>query len=123
MTSEDVVQEWLALAREDLLAAERVFDLRGVAAFHLQQAAEKALKAQLIRLAIRPPRSHDISQLRSLAGSSLEWTADASLLSELTLWNAAFRYPDAGPSDQPTADRLTEVAGWVRSLLAEIGGA
>lgn len=46
-----LTRQWLAKAERDLLAAERALNgsppLRDVAAFHWQQAAEKALKAFL----------------------------------------------------------------------------
>lgn len=44
-------REWLAKAREDLLAVERLLndsELTNVAAFHAQQCIEKSLKAVLV---------------------------------------------------------------------------
>lgn len=59
---------WLRFATEDLRLAER--DLgdpevvpRG-ACLHAQQAAEKAIKAALILLAIEPPTIHNLDALR-----------------------------------------------------------
>jgi len=119
VTPEDVLAEWLAAAELDLQVAERITDAPTAAAFHLQEAAEKALKAFILRQKIKPPRTHDISQLRNLAGPSLAWTTDPTILARLTMRNAAFRYPDMNPVDAPTEAQVVETIEQVRSLLDE----
>ena len=58
------VRVWLAYARNDLAAAERLHrppPLRSEVCLHGQQEAEKALKAYLVRLGSeRVPRTHDL---------------------------------------------------------------
>ena len=66
----DFVQQWLDRARRDLRAAaillrDDVQDYEN-AGFHAQQAAEKFLKAFLVRYQIEFPKTHNIAQLRQL---------------------------------------------------------
>ena len=62
------VCEWLRRAEKDLRAAEVLLgeELYEEAAFHAQQAAEKALKALLVAHRVRPPKTHSIEYLLSL---------------------------------------------------------
>ncbi len=63
-------REWLKRAELDLRLAERALRippaLAGGAAYHVQQAAEKALKAVLIFLQIDFPHRHNLDALRNL---------------------------------------------------------
>lgn len=65
----DFVQQWLDKARKDLNAGEILlrqdFEDYENAAFHTQQAAEKFIKALLIRHQIEFPKSHDIALLKA----------------------------------------------------------
>jgi HEPN domain-containing protein len=61
------VQPWFELARADLAMADLVVaspdstpEMFGLACFHAQQAAEKALKALVIAEGLPMPRSHDL---------------------------------------------------------------
>jgi len=60
----DFVQDWLRKAEGDFAAAEHLLGLAQqdcfTAAFHAQQAAEKFLKALLVRHQIPFPKTHDI---------------------------------------------------------------
>jgi len=60
--------EWLQKARRDIRVAELALgeDLYDEVAFHAQQAAEKALKAVLVALGARPPRTHSLERLLAL---------------------------------------------------------
>ena len=61
-----LTRQWLTLSQEDLVVAERLLakpPLTGGAAFHAQQAAEKALK-ELLAWHDRPFRkTHDLGEL------------------------------------------------------------
>lgn len=61
---------WLEKGREDLLVAEMVLGAPmhsyDIVSFHAQQAAEKSLKAVLIRYQVPFGKTHDIRQLLSL---------------------------------------------------------
>ncbi len=63
-------REWMASAAIDLDAAELWLQQRshgfGIACFHAEQAAEKALKALLVAGGIDPPRTHDLELLAGL---------------------------------------------------------
>ena len=63
----DFVQEWLKKAEDDLRAADLLldaqFDNYETAAFHAQQAAEKFIKAYLVRLQVEIPKTHEIGNL------------------------------------------------------------
>lgn len=66
----DFVQQWLGKAQQDLRAATVLlsgeledFDPVG---FHAQQAAEKFIKAVLVRHQIEFPKTHDLARLRKL---------------------------------------------------------
>lgn len=101
------IREWLEIADEDVLVAERLSSQEPVlwrpVCFHAQQAAEKYLKALLVRHEIHPPRTHDLTELLSdvrTAGTRLErLDADCALLSQ---YPAEVRYPSREP--KPTAD-------------------
>ncbi len=64
-------QKWLAFAECDLIAARKLAfgedTLLNHAAFHCQQAAEKAVKADLTFHEIEFPNTHNIEQLINLA--------------------------------------------------------
>ena len=66
----DLVQEWLGKADSDLLAARVLLgaELPGydAVAFHSQQAAEKLLKALLVRHQVEFPKTHDLGELMLL---------------------------------------------------------
>ena len=63
MSRNEVACRWLEKAEKDLRVARKILDEPDYSAFHSQQAAEKALKALLIALGKRPPRTHNIGLL------------------------------------------------------------
>ena len=68
-------QEWLDKADEDERTVG-ILQVAGgpwsVAAYHVQQAAEKLIKAALVNAGVPPPRSHDLSHLLSLHPLTVE---------------------------------------------------
>ncbi len=120
----DFVQEWMRKAEGDLRAAEHLLALEQqdyfTAAFHAQQAAEKLLKAFLVRHQVPFGKTHDIQELVDLAG-----TRDASLKRELasagalTPFGVEFRYPGDQVADLPTAEHAVEEARRVRAAVLE----
>ena len=119
-TARDIVAEWLGLAEQDYEVASRIFDLPGVAAFHLQQSAEKALKAALVHGAVRPPRTHDLLVLRQMLGSRIQWPEDTEFLTRLTSWNVIFRYVEAEPGTEATGSAVEVASVHIRALLDEV---
>lgn len=106
---------WLGKAREDLAAAEVLLesglDVTDTVAFHAQQAAEKALKALLIRHQVRFVRSHDVEEL---LGLSEPWVPGISAAladaAGLTVYAVDARYPGGDGVSRDEAARLLTVA-------------
>jgi HEPN domain-containing protein len=95
---------WLRHAHSDLALA-RAQDQPGVLlealCFHAQQAAEKALKAVLLRRGIAFPRTHDIEVLLNLLPAVVEVTADVEEARVLTQYAVVTRYPG---TEEPVAE-------------------
>jgi HEPN domain-containing protein len=100
---------WLTKASSDLAAARFLRqnrDLpREIAAFHYQQAAEKAIKGLLVEEGIPPQRSHDV---RSLLGQLMDQSGlDLDIADELTPFAVLARYPGFGSQpEDPLLDRF-----------------
>jgi HEPN domain-containing protein len=118
----DFVQSWLRKAEGDLRAAERLLEVQQedyfATAFHAQQAAEKFLKAFLVRLQIPFPKTHNIEQLLQLAMPS-DPSLEEELASAVTLtpYGVEFRYPGEEIADFETAKQALEEAKWVKTAI------
>ena len=121
----ELVDAWLTKAGHDARAAERLVPdapdvgyepLYGAAAFHLQQAAEKTLKAFLASRALRFANIHDLNKLLSLA-ESVEAGFDALADDAETLapFAVEIRYP--GDWDDLTRDEYSEVKRAAEELI------
>ena len=109
---------WLAKAEDDLAAAKIILggalSSWGNSSFHSQQAAEKALKALLVRYQINFPKSHDIAALLLLAeprAPGIAAALDAARV--LTMYAVETRYPDSDPVSKADASRHVELADGV----------
>src|SRR5690606_3287868 len=112
---EELAREWLTKADVDLSAANALLsarDLQEAAAFHAQQAAEKALKALLIWRQTEFPKTHDISRLLELcAATEPEVAASLAHAADLTPYGVEYRYPgDYPPVSRKAADRSIAIA-------------
>ena len=107
----DYLQQWLNKAESDLETARILSDAEVedyfACAFHSQQAAEKFLKAFLVRHQVEFRKTHDLDELLTLADS-----IDPSLRHEvgscvwLSPYGVEFRYPGEYPAvDQDMAER------------------
>lgn len=118
---------WLTKAEEDLHAGDLILKGNmpsyGTVSFHAQQAAEKALKALLIRHQVEFGKTHDLGQLLRLAelkAAGISKTlADAETLTPFAVHT---RYPSEDPSvDREEARRHLELArkvlGAARAVL------
>jgi HEPN domain-containing protein len=123
----DFVTGWLAKAEEDLAVARLILGgtLRSweTASFHAQQAAEKALKAVLVRYQINFPRSHDIGELLNLAEPQAAGIiAELGAARALTVYAVAARYPGSEPVSKADATHHADIAdrviAYVRQHLA-----
>ena len=121
----DFVEEWISKAEADLTAAEILAAAEThdyfTCAFHCQQAAEKFLKAYLVRHQIEFRKIHDLDQLLGLA-SQAEPALQEELAScnWLTPFGVEFRYPGDQPEvDRPTAQKAVAEAKRVRQAIME----
>jgi len=121
----DDPREWLSRARSNLAQAK--VKQRGVyfedLCFNAQQAAEKAIKALLIRRDVKFPYVHDIAELlTSLENAGQEIPETIKQAEELTRYAVFTRYPIAPrmkPKEYREAVKMAEaVVGWAEKLLA-----
>lgn len=124
--------EMLAKARSDLDMVRRAMtpptdQNLEQAAYHIQQAAEKALKALLIHLGIAYPRGgargHDIKLSALMIPLGHRLYSDANALVALTPWATAFRYPADDPLTAPMIPSAKEIKSWeskVQSFADEV---
>ena len=119
--------EWFRKALDDLRAARILLEegLVSESAFHSQQAVEKALKALIVALGMKPPKSHRIEKLLGLLEGKVDvrWAYEQDLPA-LTFYAVEVRYP--GPpvveEEAEEALRIAEnVVEWVRGRLGERG--
>ena len=118
--------EWLEKAMSDLRAS-RILLKEGLleeSAFHSQQAVEKSLKAILVSLRVKPPRTHSIERLLALLEEhiNVSW-AYGEDLPALTYYAVEIRYP-APPVSMEEASEALELArktvSWAREKLREL---
>jgi HEPN domain-containing protein len=121
-------KRWLAIAQDDLevsLAARNLPQPRaGIAAYHLQQAAEKVFKAMLVLSGRRLRRTHDLDELaEELAPLYADWRERLDALRPLTVWGIAYRYPGAEDEPEPEPDiaELEQAAALIRQILGDVG--
>ena len=96
---------FLVHAEEDLLGAEKLRSVPRLAVYHLQQAAEKAMKAVLIADAIGfQAITHDLSYLSDLLPLDHPLKSKMTAVSMLTSFATAFRYPTPGGKPQASPE-------------------
>ncbi|MDY7001273.1 MAG: HEPN domain-containing protein [Thermodesulfobacteriota bacterium] len=88
--------EWLQFAQSDLALAkislpDQVF--YNALCFHAQQAAEKSIKALLVRFGIHPPKTHSIESLLAFLPKTLEIPPEVEWAAGLTDYAVTTRYP------------------------------
>ena len=115
-----LARDWLDRAQRDLRLARLAAgdpSLSGLAAFHCQQAAEKALKAFLAWRNQPLPRTHDLPallvrcQALEPAFAGLQHAAGT-----LDVYLTAGRYPDTGP--EPSAAEAAQAMRHAEQVVA-----
>lgn len=89
-------QAWLNKAAEDEQVVSLIKGAGGpydIAAYHIQQAAEKYVKAALVQANINPPKIRDIDELMRLHPSYAPTPQLESVARMTTSYAAATRYP------------------------------
>jgi len=118
------VDAFIAFAREDLAVARRVVDeFPRDAAFHIEQAAEKLLKAVLTTEGIKfGVGHHQIGRLTESSPPEHVWRADLMAFDVYTSYASATRYPRPGGGMPriPSKDVLKGGITDVTSLVGEI---
>ena len=123
---------WLGRAERDLAAARLAMHapdaLPDIAAYHLQQAAEKRLKAMLTMDAIPFRRTHDLGLLgEQVSGARPALHGVIFPLRSYSDWSLAFRYPGAPSEAYPEplhaelAQALAEITA-LRDVVANLLG-
>lgn len=120
-------RRWLAIVEEDIDVAAAAAGLSrlGASAYHLQQAAEKLIKALLV-LAGKPFRHrHDMDDLASrLLPVYPQFAEQAEAVRHLSVWGIAYRYPglEDVPEPLPEIDELERMILALKEFAAEVGG-
>jgi len=119
----DLVRQWLGKAEEDFKVAELLLvedtPYLATAGFHSQQAAEKFLKALLVRHQIEFPKTHDLGKLLDLLSATEPEIVEAlEDVSALDPYGDQTRYP----GDLPAVSRkeAEEALGLSRQLRDQI---
>lgn len=121
----DLPGDLLALALDDLAAAEALDREEGVSdapvGFHAQQAVEKALKAAMACRAEEFPFTHDLGLLMQLCeDAGLDLPSELREADRLSPYAAAIRYGLGDPAAVATQDALRWAALAVEWAAAEI---
>ena len=118
-TKDELTRSWLTKASRDLLSARELAhgttSLLDTAAYHCQQAAEKALKGYLLYNDVRFEKSHDIELLISQAmeiDPAFSGLIEAARL--LTPLAVEFRYP--GDFIEPEPEEFREAFNAAQAL-------
>jgi len=118
-------KEWLSYAKSDLELARIAKSpnvMRELLCFHAQQAAEKALKAILIKENIDFPRTHNLRILLDKIPSKINLPAEIEDAVILTDYAVSIRYPgdmeDVTDADYHEALILARtVLDWVATII------
>ncbi len=121
---------WLRRARSDLALARHAIQAEDVlpedAAYHVQQCAEKALKAALLQQAGQFPFVHDLDFLiEQLEDSEVIVPAVVQRAGELTQYAVQTRYPgDWEPVSveevQEKIELAAQILGWVSQFVQDV---
>ena len=96
---EHLVEQWIKIAERDLLTAKQGLEadmvLTDTICFHCQQAAEKYLKAFLVKKQIEFTKTHSLMNLLNLcATGDNSFKEELSEADNLTDYAVEIRYPD-----------------------------
>jgi HEPN domain-containing protein len=113
---------WLDKAEADIAGARTLLssDQSELAAFLVQQALEKALKALLVAAALDVRRTHDIEALATLARAHWPQLLPSPFpLAVVSQWYVSTRYPgfdEPPPTAAEVAEALADVAEFVSDV-------
>jgi HEPN domain-containing protein len=116
-----ITREWLDHVERDLDAAWSCS--RGPrarpdrAAYLVQQAAEKLMKAALVAARIDPPHTHDIESLFLLLPDDFPDLERFAALGPFTPYAHSFRYPTA--YEPPPIPSVADIDEWIDQIAAK----
>jgi HEPN domain-containing protein len=115
-----LVEAWVRYAEDDWHDSQILASAGGnrrSVYFHLQQCIEKLFKAELMRLEVPVPKTHNLRELSDLLQQAdAGWSAASIDLNRLSLAAVDFRYPD--PSEpEPDIDQPL-----IHSIAADLRG-
>jgi uncharacterized protein len=124
------VERWLGVAERDRQAVTLLLssdaELRGIAAFHCQQAVEKLLKGFLVLARKRSRKTHSLADLGAMAQASFPDIAELVAAAEgWSRWAVVYRDPgeqgDAPP--EPDEEELRRALAVIDALAARLRAA
>jgi HEPN domain-containing protein len=119
-------RRWLAIVEEDIdvaIAAAGVSRL-GASAYHVQQAAEKLIKALLVLAAEPFRRTHDLDDLTArLLPVYPQFAGHAEAVRHLSVWGIAWRYPglEDAPEPLPEMEELERMIDLLKEFAVMAG--
>jgi HEPN domain-containing protein len=100
MVENELLQQWLDKANDDLRIAEHLITMyhptpSEIICFHCQQSAEKYLKGFLFINDIEPPKTHDLNELLGMCSEiNSNFSVLSSKMGKLTDYAVTSRYPN-----------------------------
>lgn len=114
-----LARDWLIRAARDLASSERLLlppALPAEAAFHVQQAIEKALKCLLVWNNVSFAKTHDLDDLSERCATFAgDMASFRSSIAPLTRYGVETRYPGAEP--EPPADEVIAALELARQVV------
>lgn len=118
-----LIREWLDHSRKDLDSAVFLTKMMPepleIICFHCQQSVEKALKAYLSFLNLRPPRTHDLDELIGMCNNE-EITSLRDATIPLNDYSVMVRYPSHEVLNQNDKNQAINVAKAVLELILNL---
>jgi len=119
-------RRWLLIVEEDIDVADACAAISrpGASAYHVQQAAEKLIKALLVLAGEPFRRTHDLDALVSLFLPIYpQFAGQAESVRQLSVWGIAYRYPglEEVPEPLPSSDELRRMIVMLREFAAAAG--
>jgi len=119
-------RRWLAIVEEDIDVAIAAASLPrlGASAYHVQQAAEKLVKALLVLAGEPFRRTHDLDDLSArLLPVYPQFARQAEIVRHLSIWGIAYRYPglEDAPEPLPDIEELERMIDMLKEFAAMAG--
>lgn len=119
-------RRWLLIVEEDIDVAAAAVRLarRGASAYHVQQAAEKLIKALLVLVGEPFRRTHDLDDLIArLRPVHPQFAERAEPLRNVSIWGVAYRYPglEDAPEPLPDVEELERMIAMLTEFATDVG--